>query len=116
MAKKLNLDPEIARLSMRLTERNPAYPAARKASILSAYRGYRDAFGSRLATDDECKKYLERLFQDKGAKRGYAVAMHLRDALRSFWGDDAGAVVTQQVRAIQLPRQYRRHFRRPILS
>ncbi|MEM5545032.1 hypothetical protein WNY61_20105 [Sulfitobacter sp. AS92] len=101
MARKHKLDPETARLWERLTERNPGYPAPRKVSILTAYRGYRDAFGSRLASDAECKKYLDQLFQEKGAKRGYAVAMHLRDAVRVLWGDDVGAQITRHVRDIQ---------------
>jgi integrase len=102
MAKKQQLDPEAARLWDRLSERHPDYPESRRASILSAYRGYREEFGSCLASDAALRGYLGRLFQEKGAKRGYAIAMHLRDALSSLWGDDAGAIVTRHVRDIQL--------------
>lgn len=102
MARKRKFDPETARLWDRLSECHPGYPEARKVSIVSAYRGYREEFGSRLASDAALKGYLERLFEEKGAKRGYAIAMHLRDALSSLWGDDAGAIVTRHVRDIQL--------------
>jgi hypothetical protein len=101
MARKRKLDPETARLWDLLSQRHPDYPKARKASILSAYRGYREKFGSRLVSDAALRGYLEQLFQEKEAKRGYAIAMHLRDALRSFWGADAGATVTRHVRDIQ---------------
>ncbi len=92
MGRKRQLDPETARLRDRLSERHPDYPESRRASILSAYRGYREEFGSCLASDTALRGYLERLFEEKGAKRGYAIAMHLRDALSSLWGDDAGAI------------------------
>ena len=101
MAKKQQLDPETARLWDRLSERHPGYPEARKVSIVSAYRGYREKFGSCLASDAALRGYLDRLLQEKGAKRGYAIAMHLRDALSSLWGDDTGATVTRHVRDIQ---------------
>lgn len=101
MAKKQQLDPETARLWDRLSERHPDYPESRRASILSAYRGYREKFGSSLASDAALRGYLEQIFQEKGVKRGYAIAMHLRDALRSLWGNDAGATVTRHARDIQ---------------
>ena len=101
MARKRKFDPETARLWDRLSERHPEYPASRNASIVSAYRGYREEFGSRLVSDTDLRGYLERLFREKGANQGYAVAMHLRDGLRSLWGDDAGASVTRHVRDIQ---------------
>lgn len=101
MARKRTLDPEAARLWERLTERHPDYPKARRASILSAYRGYRKTFGSRHASDAELHAHLVDLFEDKGAQQGYAVAMHLRDALRALGGDNLGAQVTRHVRHIQ---------------
>lgn len=101
MARKHKLDPETARLWERLTERNPGYPAPRMVSILAAYRGYREEFGSRLVSDADLRGHLEQLFQEKGAKQGYAVAMHLRDAVRVLWGDDVGAQITRHVRDIQ---------------
>ena len=101
MAGKHQLDLETGRLWDRLSERHPDYPDARMASILSAYRGYREEFGSRLVSDAALRGYLEQLFQEKGAKRGYAIAMHLRDALRNLWGDETGAAVTLHVRDIQ---------------
>lgn len=101
MGRKRQLDPETARLRDRLRERHPDYPEARNAAILSAYRGYREEFGSCLASDTALRGYLERLFREKGANQGYAVAMHLRDGLRSLWGNDAGAIVTRHVRDIQ---------------
>lgn len=101
MARKQQLDPETARLWDRLSERHPDHPESRRASILSAYRGYREKCGSRLASDAALRGYLEQIFQEKGAKRGYAIAMHLRDALSSLWGDEAGATVTRHVRDIQ---------------
>ncbi|MCT4372833.1 hypothetical protein CLG85_022005 [Yangia mangrovi] len=101
MARKRKFDRETARLWERLTERHPDYPEARRASILSAYRGYRETFGSRLASDAELHAHLVGLFEDKGAQQGYAVAMHLRDALRALGGDDFGARVTRHVRNIQ---------------
>lgn len=101
MVRKHEREPETARLWDLLSERHPGYPEARKVSIISAYRGYREEFGSRLASDTALRGYLERLFQKKGMKRGYTISMHLRDALRSLWGDDAGATVTRHARDIQ---------------
>lgn len=101
MARRRRLDPETARLRERLTARHPGYPDARKAAIISAYCGYRDAFGSRLVSDPDLRAYLARLFQEKGAKQGYAAAMDLRDALSNLWGDEAGATLTRHVRDIQ---------------
>ena len=101
MARKRKLDPETARLWDRLSKRHPEYPDSRRASILSAYRGYREEFGSRLASEAALRDYLQSLFREKGANQGYAVAMHLRDALRTLWGDDTGATVTRHVRDIQ---------------
>ncbi|MDF1773392.1 MAG: hypothetical protein P1U91_15670 [Pseudophaeobacter sp. bin_em_oilr2.035] len=101
MARKRKLDPETARLWDRLSKRHPEYPDSRRASILSAYRGYREEFGSRLASEAALRGYLQSLFREKGANQGYSVAMHLRDALRTLWGDDTGATVTRHVRDIQ---------------
>ena len=101
MAKRRKLDPETGRLWERLTERHSGYPDSRKSSIVSAYRGYREEFCSRLVSDPELRTYLERLFTEKGGLQGYAVAMHLRDAMANLWGDDAGAIVTRLVRGIQ---------------
>ncbi|NKX41008.1 hypothetical protein HGG71_05925 [Rhodobacteraceae bacterium R_SAG2] len=101
MARKTELDPETARLWDRLSEHHPEYPESRKVLILAAYRGYRGKFGSRLVSDVDLRGHLEQLFQEKGAKQGYAVAMHLRDALRILWGDGIGAQVTGHARGIQ---------------
>ncbi|UOA16973.1 site-specific integrase [Sulfitobacter dubius] len=101
MARKHKLDSETGRLWDRLSERHPEYPEPRKILILAAYRRYREKFGSRLVSDADLREHLEQLFQDKGAKQGYAVAMNLRDALRVLWGDDVGAQVTHHVRDIQ---------------
>lgn len=101
MARERKFDPETARLWQRLTERHSEYPDSRKSSIVSAYRGYREEFGSCLVLDPDLRTYLERLLEEKGAQQGYAVAMHLRDALANLWGDDAGAKVTRLVRGIK---------------
>lgn len=101
MARRQKLDAETARLWERLSEQCFAYPDSRKSAIVSAYRSYCREFGNRLVSDADLRDYLEQLFQDKGAKQGYAVAMHLRDALRVFWSDNVGLTITCLVRDIQ---------------
>lgn len=101
MAKRKKPDAETVRFKERLTDLHPNYPSARIAMILSAWQRYRSSFGSQLVSDAVLRAHLVMLFEQKGAVQGYALAMHLRDALRAAWGDEVGARVTRYVRDIQ---------------
>mgnify|MGYP003606670042 CR=1 FL=1 len=101
MAKRKRPDPETVRLKDRLTDLHPNFPPARIAFILSAWRHYRSSFGTQLVSDAVLRAHLVTLFEQKGAAQGYAQAMHLRDALRTAWGDEVAARVTRHVRDIQ---------------
>jgi hypothetical protein len=95
------LDAEAARLWDAMSAPSIAFPERRKSGIVSAYHFYRLTFGSVLVSDHLLRTYLSDLFVDKGPARGYAIAIHLRDAFGVFWGTDAAARITRIVRDIQ---------------